>query len=121
MSQDLSGKAVVQKWFTTKTIEEFKVESLIADRALRYNEGKPQFSLIDFDSLIPLVQVLEFGAKKYSRDNWKKEMPKNELMDSLMRHMVALLRGEENDPESGLPHIGHIMANAMFISYHSKQ
>jgi hypothetical protein len=28
--------------------------------------------------------------------------------------------GEDDDPESGLSHIGHIMANAMFISYYMK-
>lgn len=33
-----------------------------------------------------------------------------------MRHMFALLRGEDVDPESGVEHIGHVMSNAMFIS-----
>ena len=35
------------------------------EQALRYNEGKPQWSLVDFKSLEPLVEVLGFGAKKY--------------------------------------------------------
>jgi len=35
-----------------------------------------------------------------------------------MRHVVALMDGEEYDKESGQHHIGHIMANAMFYSYH---
>ena len=26
--------------------------------------------------------------------------------------------GQENDPESGLPHIGHILCNAMFYQFH---
>lgn len=33
---------------------------------LRYNENKPQWSLVDFDSLESMVKVLEYGAHKYS-------------------------------------------------------
>lgn len=36
------------------------------EQALRYNNGKPQWSLVDFDSLEGLVHVLEYGADKYS-------------------------------------------------------
>ena len=32
----------------------------MTEKALRYNEGKPQWSLIDFDSLEPMVRVLEY-------------------------------------------------------------
>lgn len=55
------------------------------------------------------------------RDNWKLDMPIQSIVDSMMRHVVAFADGEVNDPESGLPHIGHIMCNAMFIQYHMNQ
>lgn len=90
-------------------------------KGLRYNEGKPKWSLVDFDSLIPLVRVLEFGAKKYSKDNWKEGLNKEEILESLMRHLVALFKGEVNDLESGLPHIGHILCNALFYSYYQSK
>lgn len=88
----------------------------ITIKADRFNEGKPQWSLVDFESLIPMVRVLEFGAKKYSRDNWKKGLTYSFVIDSMMRHIVALSKGELLDPESGLPHIGHIQCNAMFLA-----
>ncbi len=88
--------------------------------ALRYNEWKPEWTLVDFDSLEPMVHVLEFGAKKYARENWKKPMDRKKILDSLMRHLVRLMADEELDSESKLPHIGHILCNAMFYSYHSK-
>lgn len=90
------------------------------DIALRYNDGKPQWSLVDLESLEPLVRVLEFGAKKYERDNWKKPMDKKKILDSLTRHLVRLMADEELDSESWLPHIGHILANAMMYSWHTK-
>ena len=42
------------------------------EMADRFNAGKLQWSMVDFKSLEDMVRVLEFGAKKYSRDNWKK-------------------------------------------------
>ena len=85
------------------------------EQALRCNGGKPKLSMVDLQSLYPCAQVLEFGAIKYSRDNWKKGLPLTEILDSLMRHISALQNGELNDPESGLSHIGHIQCNALFL------
>jgi hypothetical protein len=87
------------------------------DKALRYNEGKLQWSLVDFDSLEGLVRVLEAGAKKYSKNNWRKGMPVTQVSESLMRHLFAFLGGENVDPESGCRHISHVMCNAMFLEY----
>lgn len=86
------------------------------DQADRKNVGKPQYSLIDYQCLEPMVRVLEFGALKYSRNNWKKGMPISTILDSLIRHVTALNNGEFIDPESGLSHIGHIQCNAMFLA-----
>lgn len=98
-------------------------------KGLRYNANKTKWSLVDFPSLVPMVKVLEYGADKYTikdelgkivatgRDNWKKGMVTSEVAESLLRHTFALLQGEINDPESGLPHVGHIMCNAMFLQY----
>ena len=64
-----------------------------------------------------MVRVLEFGANKYDKDNWKKGFDKDKLCESLLRHVFAILDGEMIDDESGLPHTGHILCNAMFLSY----
>jgi hypothetical protein len=88
-----------------------------SNQALRYNNGKLQWSLVDFDSLEGLVKVLEYGANKYAPNNWKKGMPVTQVSESLMRHLFAFLRGEDVDPESGCRHISHVMCNAMFIEY----
>jgi hypothetical protein len=84
----------------------------------RFNQGKMQWTMMDFKSMEPMIQVLMYGAKKYDRDNWKKACPKKlDLLDSLERHFIGLVAGESVDQESGLPHIGHLMCNAMFYSY----
>ena len=89
------------------------------ENSLRFNEGKPKTSLVHYKSLEPLVRVLEFGADKYGAFNWKKP-PETDTqhLESLSRHLFALMDGEEYDNESKMHHIGHIMANAMMYSYH---
>ena len=87
------------------------------EQALRFNSGKAKWSLVDFESFLPLVEVLEFGARKYEVDNWKKGLPVKAVCESMLRHVFAFMNGEDLDPESGLSHVGHIQANAMFLAF----
>ena len=89
----------------------------MVDKALRYNDNKPRWGLVDFKSLIPLIDVLDYGTRKYAKDNWKLGLKNDEILESLARHLFALMDGEDVDQESKQLHIGHIMANAMFYSY----
>lgn len=90
------------------------------EQSLRYNEGKPELSYVldVMPALKDMVEVMEFGANKYERNNWQKGFPKEKLLDSLLRHIDAFYSGEDIDPESGKPHVGHILCNAAFLGYH---
>jgi hypothetical protein len=85
----------------------------------RKNDGKPKLSMLfeASDALIGVTRVLEFGANKYERGGWKNADRYNttEIIDSLLRHTLAYMDGEDNDPDSGLPHVDHITANALFL------
>lgn len=98
------------------------MEKIMANKgqAMRKNEGKPQLSYVldVMPALKDMVAVMEFGANKYERNNWQRGFPKDKLLDSLLRHIDAFYSGEDVDPESGLPHVGHIMCNAAFLAYH---
>ena len=108
-----------KKWedMTPEEKAKLKEEQSSKKVAARYNRGKLQWSMVDFKAFEPMVKVLEFGAKKYARDNWRKGLIPRQILESSLRHIFSLLQGEENDPDSGLPHIGHLMCNDMFYSY----
>lgn len=160
-------KHVPSRESCTDKIERQNRERL--NSARRYNEGKLQWSLVDFKSLEGLVRVLEFGAFKYSlfettideefglagapvqisgaellkrhngdlkeaqitamemklissgRDNWKNGLDNTEILESAMRHLIAMLDGEELDPESGLPHSDHLLCNIMFYNFNKRR
>lgn len=96
----------------TPTLEDNNTSTL-ADRK---NNGKPQLSYLSLKCLEPCARVMELAAlTKYDRNNWKKGMKTSELVDSLMRHIEDILEGKTIDDESGLPIVGHIQANAMFL------
>lgn len=83
----------------------------------RFNQGKLKWSLVDLDAFEDMVRVLEFGCVKYSAHNWKKGLKVSEILESTQRHINAIARGEDIDPESGLSHAGHLQCNTMFLAY----
>ncbi len=90
------------------------------DKGLRYNAGKPRPALISPWAAEGLAKVLLVGSQKYALWNWAKGLSWVETIDSLERHLIAFKKGEEIDPDTGLPHIDLLMANAMFLSHFQK-
>ena len=88
--------------------------------AKKYDSGKPRYELTDPLAIEGLVRVLDFGAVKYGVDNWRSGFNYSRIISSLERHLAALKRGEDFDAESGLPHIDHVGANWMFLSFFMK-
>ena len=84
--------------------------------AMKYDKEKPRLDLVDFEALEGLAQVLTFGAQKYAANNWRNGFEYSRLIAALLRHLGAIQRGEDIDPESGLPHIDHLGCCWMFLS-----
>lgn len=83
---------------------------------MKFDGGKRDFTLLPWASVEEIVKVLEFGAQKYERDNWKKvEDAQHRYTKAALRHLVAYTQGEVNDPESGLPHLAHLGCCVLFL------
>ncbi len=86
----------------------------------RYNAGKPAFELVPLVALEDCAKVFDYGRQKYAPWNWAKGMPWSAPLGCLLRHLSAWQRGEDNDPESGLPHLGHVMANLVMLTTYAR-
>lgn len=51
------------------------------------------------------------GTLKYGRANWRVAGVRASIyIDAVLRHVNAYREGETNDPDSGVPHLGHALA-----------
>jgi hypothetical protein len=82
----------------------------------KYDNQKPDYSLVPPYALDDVVKVLTYGANKYSANNWA-ILPnaKSRYFAASMRHLWAWLRGEKTDPETGISHLAHAACSIMFI------
>jgi len=99
-----------------------KVGSGSSDKGsgLRFNEGKLRYDLQHPVATEGLVKVLTKGSVKYAERNWEKGMKWSNVIASLKRHLAAIERGEDFDPETGELHINHVQCNAHFLSAYYK-
>lgn len=75
------------------------------------------YSMIPWEQMREVARVYLMGAKKYSRDNWRKGYDWSLSFDSLIRHAEAFWSGENLDPESGLPHPAHVVFHCLTLMY----
>ena len=83
---------------------------------VKYDNGKPQWSLLPFRALTQVVEVLTYGAKKYAPDNWKKVPDaRRRYIDAGFRHFTAYASGETHDPETGKHHLAHAICCMLYL------
>ena len=83
---------------------------------VKYDNDKPQWSLLPFKALKEVVDVLTYGAKKYAPDNWKKvPNAKQRYIDAGFRHLTAYAAGEKLDSETGKSHLAHAICCLLYL------
>lgn len=90
------------------------------NEAIRYNQGKNQLDLVPPSLIEEVGKVMTFGATKYAPHNWRKGMAWSKCIASLKRHLTAFEKGEDFDPETGLPHLAHMGCNISFLLEYMK-
>lgn len=74
----------------------------------KFDQNKVPMDLLSHKALEEIANVFGFGAKKYARFNYRKGLDYSRIIASAYRHLGAFNSGEDLDPESGLPHLGHL-------------
>lgn len=101
------------------TAENLPVEP---DRGMKYDGGKPRYSLLAPGFARAVIEVLEYGAQKYAPRSWQGVPDAVErYTDAMWRHYDYWLADKEDrDQESGLHHLAHVACNAMFLWWFSR-
>lgn len=81
----------------------------------KFDKGKNRIELVPPEIIEGIAQVLTFGAGKYGDFNWRKGLEYSRVVGALLRHIFAYMRGEREDPETGLSHLQHAACNLAFL------
>lgn len=76
----------------------------------KYDNGKPDLTLLNYSFLSKVAEVMMFGEKKYGRDNYRQGISNVRILGAVLRHINQYLDGQDTDEESGLPHLAHAAA-----------
>lgn len=83
---------------------------------VKLDSGKRRWSLLPRGTVPQVVDVLEYGARKYAPDNWQKVPDaRRRYYDAAHRHIEAWWGGETRDPETGLHHLAHATCCLLFL------
>jgi hypothetical protein len=82
---------------------------------VKYDQEKPDMSLLSSIAIIKIAEVMTHGKKKYSAHNWRGGISYSRLLSAGLRHLFAYVGGEDKDPETGLSHLAHLGCCVMFL------
>ena len=85
---------------------------------MKFDNNKPRYSLLPKGAVNSVIEVLEFGAKKYSADNWQEvDNAKERYYNAAMRHIDLWWNGEKLDSETNVHHLAHAATNLFFLMW----
>jgi len=82
---------------------------------LKYDDEKPDMSLLSSIAVTKVAAVMTFGKQKYTAHNWRKGFKYSRLLAASLRHIFAYLGGETLDPESKQSHLAHAVCCLMML------
>ena len=80
------------------------------------DDGKLPLSTVPPAAIRAIAEIRRYGNQKYADpQNWRRVDPKK-FHEAMLRHVLACWEDPGAvDPESGLPHLWHLMCNGAFL------
>ena len=86
-------------------------------KGTKYDNGKPDLSLVPIEFQIETAKALTFGKIKYGAHNYRKGIEMSSLLAAADRHLKLELAGVKVDAESGLSHLAHALASLAMYAF----
>ena len=93
------------------------LNDLATGKGTKDDENKAVLTLLDPHFVEDLALHMQKGLKKYKRGNWQLDLEPERILNALIRHAIAIWKGEEFDKETGSRHSIAIGANAMMLGW----
>lgn len=74
-----------------------------------------RFDLIPVGPLTQVAELYGKGAEKYADHNWRRGYEWSKSYAALMRHATQFWNGEDNDAETGMPHMTSVAFHALAL------
>jgi len=85
------------------------------EEAYKENNGKIDYSEIDFDIIDLMARRFNVNKHKYQKGNMLKPIDENQLLMALYRHWRKMFQPVPNDEETFEEHLAAILCNAQMI------
>ena len=94
--------------------------SLSTDTKVKFvksDTDKVRWRFLPLSVIRDVAFVLDFGAKKYGEDNWKRCDDWDRYYDALMRHIDDWRSGTTEDPDTGKHPLIHAICCLIFLAW----
>ena len=86
-------------------------------KGTKHDQEKPDMTLIPREAMLEMATAFTYGAKKYSRHNFRAGLSISRQLAASLRHIYQFLDGENIDQESGNTHLGSALASIAMACY----
>lgn len=79
--------------------------------------SKVRLHLLPYEAQEQGALAMMDGAAKYGEENWRTDerVTREKLLEALDRHLLCIRKGETHAHDSGVHHLGHIIANCSIL------
>lgn len=109
----------IDEIFARKRIEDMNVNSPKHVSGTKESDGKLNYEL-DWNFIQGMAEKMALNKGKYEPYNWKKPIDVELLKQSLLRHVVEIMKGEYGDDGRDFGHFESASLNCMMIHYQLK-
>lgn len=88
---------------------------IIQETAIKHDSEKLDLSMLPPEGLEEATKAFMDGMKKYGRHQYRSGMEWSRLVSAMMRHINQFNKGEDKASDSGVHHLGHVIANCMML------
>lgn len=80
----------------------------------KHDIDKTDWAILPWGALEEVVEVFKHGEAKYGRGNYQVVAGwRLRYLNAAMRHIIAYMKGETTDTESGKSHVAHACASLL--------